>query len=153
MKSEFWPAAARGGVIVGAVATAVATANAFFPRVGGVLSFVELFTVAYCIYVFGRRRGEQTYGQSMKFVLATMLLAGLVYGVGLYFLVNHWAVDFFTQHFGKMWDEMGSLMAVDREAMYAMVANPLLWLFSGVLAEVIYGGLVGLFVSAFIRKR
>ncbi len=154
-KETFWPDAARGGVLIGAIAVATVCLKVW-TGLGFVASLAELFAVMYCIYVFGRRRGEQTYGQSMKFVLATMLLAGIVYGVGYYFMVNYWAVDFFTQQMAQAEEIASEIMPAteyDKQMAYRMVSNPLWWLFYGVLAEVIYGGLVGLFVSAVIRKR
>ncbi len=159
MKNSFWREAARGGVIVGIVAVVTVAAKTWLPSAFIAFSLVELFVVAYCIYAFGRRRttqvGEQTYGQCMKFVLATMLMAGLIYGVGYYFLVNQVAVDFYTQAFERTFDQMDSALKqmVDKDYMYRVMANPLYWLFYGVLAMLIYGGLVGLFVVSFIRKR
>jgi hypothetical protein len=154
-KETFWPDAARGGVVVGAIAVAAAFMKVW-TTAGFMASLAELVAVAYCIYVFGRRRGEQTYGEGIKFVLATMLLAGLIYGAGYYFLVNYWAVDFFTQQLATAEEAVGKVMqttAYDKQMAYRMMANPIYWLFYGVLAEVFYGGLIGLFVVTFIRKR
>ncbi len=153
-KDNFWPDAARGGVIVGAIAVATACLKIWTP-LGLAASLAELIAVAYCIYVFGKQRGEQTYGQCMKFVLAMMMLAGILYGIGYYFLVNHWAVDFFTQQFEVAGETVNKLIKADydKQLVYRMMASPFYWVFYGVLAEVIYGAVVGLFVVAFIRKR
>lgn len=154
-RDTFWPDAARAGVVVGVVAVLTVCLKVW-AHSGFMASLAELFAVTYCLYVFGKRRGEQTYGQSMKFILATMLLAGIVYGVGYYFMVNHWAVDFFTQQIAAAEDMVSQVMQTteyDKQMAYRMLSSPLWWLFYGVLAEVIYGGLVGLFVSAFLRKR
>jgi hypothetical protein len=149
-KENFWPDAARGGVVVGLVVVA-AMCLKVWTAAGFAASLIELAAVSWAIYAFTKRRGAQSYGQCMKFVLAMMLLAGVVYGAGYYFMVNYWAVDYFAQQFDLVSEAMGAPM--DKDLLRAAVANPFYCVLSGVFAEVFYGGIVGLFVVAFIRKR
>lgn len=154
MKENFWPDAARGGVVLGLIAVG-ALALKVWMSLGMAASLMELIAVAYWIYFYTRRRsvqeGGMTYGRCMKFVLAMMMLAGVIYGVGYYLFVNHWAVDYFARQFETVWDMTG--VAVDRGLFRSAIANPIYCVISGIMAEVFYGGVVGLFVVAFIRKR
>ena len=149
-KENFWPDAARGGVVIGLIAF-VAMYLKVWAGKSMLPSIAELIAVAYSVFVFGRRRGEQTYGRCMKFVLAMMLLAGVIYGAGYYFMVNHWAAAYFDRQFEQVWEAMG--LSGDMASLRAATANPFYCVISGMLAEVFYGGLVGLFVVAFIRRR
>ncbi len=152
--NNFWQDAARGGLVIGGIAIAVAVGKTFAGGAGLIFSLVELIAVAYCLFTFGKKRGEQTYGQAMGFILAQMMLAGVIYGVGYYFLVNFWAVDFFTQQMARAWEVVGEgTKGVDKATVYKMWASPAVWVIYGVLAEVIYGGVIGLFIAPFYRKR
>lgn len=155
-------------MIIGAVVVAVSYIKAWLAMsgssVGALFTLVELAAVVYCIYRFSKERSllydsaaGYSYGQNMGFVVAMMLLAGFIYGVGYYFLVNHVAPGF-----GETMAEASAQAAVvmygdQGEAMLGMLdtmmANPFFWIFYGVTAMIIYGGLIGLFVSAFVKRR
>lgn len=151
--NNFWQAAARGGFWVGVIGVFTAAGKVWLGAGVGMM-MLELMLVGWCIFRLGKARGEQTFGQALWFVMAMMLFAGAIYGLGYYFLVNYWAVDFFTRQMDQAWEAMqGMAVAADRGMVLAMWRNPLFWVLYGVIAEVFFGFLVALFVVPFYRKR
>ena len=95
-RNGFWRDAALCGLIIGAVSIAVSFLKALpFAPANIVFSLTELVAIIWCLYKFGKRRamlGDPTqgysFGQNMGFVVAVMLVAGFIYGVGEYLQVN-----------------------------------------------------------------
>lgn len=167
MAEYFWRDAAKGGIIIGAIvvaATYIKTWLAMSDSTMGLLfSLLEFAAVAYCLYRFCKQRSAlydsligYSYGQNMGFVLGMMLLTGVIYGIGQYFLVNYFAPEFYAESFDTafelMEDMMGDAAVQGADMAYRMIRNPLYWLFYGVIAMVMYGGLIGLFVSALVKR-
>lgn len=163
MRKNFWADAARRGATIGVVVSLLAMARVWLPVNGTLLSAIELVAMGYCIYVFGVARrnahDEGRYGQVISFVMAEMVCAGVIYGAVLYLLANHWAVDYYARQMAETYRllrESGAEAVFNAEAEQQsrnIAANPLGLVASGVLGMVLYGGLVGIFVGAFIRRR
>lgn len=151
-------------MIIGAIVVVSTFLNTWLAMAGSKAGFfvalLELGAVGYCIYRFGRQRSGlydaaagYSYGQSMGFVLATMLCAGFIYGVGTYFLVNYVAPDYYHE----MLEAVSGGMYGDRadEVMQntlLMMKNPFAWVFNITIAMIILGGLIGAVVSAFLKR-
>lgn len=166
--NTFWRDAARSGIIIGVIVIAVLFLKGWFSPAGSVgvmiLSIIELVAIIYCLYKFGRQRAAlydpaqgYSYGQNMGFVMALMLLAGFIYGLGYYFIVNFIApgmADMMAEAsvataykmYGNMADQMVGMIG-------KMLRNPFFWAFYGMLAMTVYGGIVGLFVSPFVTRK
>lgn len=164
MRKNFWIDAARRGAVLGLIVAGEMVVSTWWPEAGWWLSLVQLFAVTYCLYVFGIVRrdayNEGRYGQVMGFIIAEMMLAGVIYGVVYYLLVNHWAVEHYAEQFEKSMAAMriegfGALLNLPDgvERMRQMMTSPLALVMSGMISMVLYGGVVGLFVAAFVRKR
>lgn len=164
-----WADAPKGGAVIGIIVTAVLflkvwlTASGAGAGLGWLISMAEFCAVGYCIYYFSRERGRMygwmgySYGQSMGYIMAMMLFAGFIYGVGYYFLVNYISAGYFSDMFDQMFEQMrgmlGGLMTDESVDMtYRALRNPFYWIFYGVVAMLIYGGILGLFASAFVKR-
>lgn len=168
MKNTFWRDAAKGGIIIGAIEVAVSYIKTWLAMAGSMMGFLftilEVVAVAYVIYKLCKQRSMlydsaegYSYGQNMSFVVALMLLAGVIYGAGYYFLVNFVAPEFFEKSFSEafnlMYQVMGDVAEQSIDAAFTMIRSPFYWLFYGVAAMIIYGGIIGLFVSAFVKRK
>ena len=168
MTTNFWRDAAKGGIIIGAIVIAATYIKAWLAMsgsgMGTLFTLLELVAVVYFVYRLSKQRSMlydsatgYSYGQNMGFVMAVMLLAGVIYGIGYYFLVNHIFSDYgaimIEASEKAAYTMYGDMADAIVGQMYAMLANPIFWLFYGVFAMVIYGGIIGLFVSAFTKRR
>lgn len=127
----------------------------------GALGF---FSIAGFLYFYSSRmaalRGAAgfSFGQSMAFVLRMSLFAGILGGLGMFVLYKWIDPEFFRQQMDLAiatyvengWDEK----AVESAGTIAarMMGNPLFVVFSGVGTMIIYGGLLGLIVSLFVKR-
>ena len=94
----------------------------------------------------------------MAFVLRMSLFAGILGGLGMFVLYKWIDPEFFRQQMDLAiatyvengWDEK----AVESAGTIAarMMGNPLFVVFSGVGTMIIYGGLLGLIVSLFVKR-
>lgn len=164
----FWQQALTGGLILG-IALFVWDLAGYWLDLPvsnpGVASFVQFVLLAGGIFWFGRKLREQrgpvagfSYGQAFGFVMALMLCAGVIYGAGQYFLQVVIAPEYYEEVFeasllGSSLDEnLIEQMINMREGISTIMRNPLVYLFSGIFTMVIYGGLVGLILCAFLKR-
>lgn len=165
---SIWSDAARAGAVVGLIVVAVVylgtwlviKENSFVEWI----PLLEVALVATCLYKFGKQRSELygshgfTYGQAVGYVITIMLFAGVIYGVGQYFLVNYVAKDYYDQvvfpaYFDSTVAEYGYEMAVKVEDLLRRCyASPVFWCFMGILLMFLYGIIIGLFTSAFVKR-
>ncbi len=139
----------RCGVIIAALSVAVSCLKVLFEPGHIVFSLAELAAIVFCLYKFGGRQAMlsdsvhgYSFGQNMGFILAVMLFSGFVYGV-CEFLQPHFIVS-------TMADKVaGDATANDPEAAITALAR----LLFGILRQVLYGGIVGLFVTPFVTRR
>ncbi len=85
-----------------------------------------------------------SFGQNMGFVVAVMLVAGFIYGVGEYF-----QADFFNSRImNNASDDVTANQIVSM-----LIEDPFSRAFYGMLWQIIYGCIVGLFVTPFVTRR
>ena len=158
--------ALRGGLILG-VALFLWGLIAYFAKLdmnyGGLVSFIQFLILAGAIYYFARRqqllRGAKegfSYGQCLGFILALMLCTGFMYGLGQFFLQG--VID--PQYYADLTEaaliesNLDDQMVEMATTMMSspIMKNPFVYLFSGIFTMLIYGGLIGLIVSAFVKR-
>lgn len=162
IKKIIWKEAATGGLYLGLALVACTVAEYFLhgKNIAGLVGIVEFvaivgFTLSFARKVAAMHREEGfTIMQSMGFILKMMLFAGIITGLGLAIMNN--VVD--PQYYYDIMEaamlnsglndaQIGSM----RENM-AMVRNPLVMILGGVTSMLLYGGLIGLVVSVFVKR-
>lgn len=158
-----WHQALTGGLILGAALFAWE----FIVYLTGMQSFasslIQVVILAAGIVWFGNKlkiqRGPElgfSYGTSFGFVMALMLCAGAVSGVGEFFLQVVIAPEYYEEAYeiallNTGFDEslLEQVMDIRKSGLFK---NPLTFMFSGVFALVFLGGFIGLILSAFLQK-
>ena len=129
-----WREAATGGLYAGlayALLTIAAHAGRSMPGLVTILNAVSFFSFAGFLYFYARRMAAYaggdgfSYGRSLLFVLKMSLFAG-----GM----------------GEKEAEMAGSLGLK------LMRNPLFAVFSGIFSMLIYGGLLGLLISIFVRR-
>ena len=162
-----WREAATGGFYMGLTYAILAIAGHLMRSHTGVASLagaLGFFSIAGFLYFYSSRmaalRGAAgfSFGQSMAFVLRMSLFAGILGGLGMFVLYKWVDTEVFRQQMDLAiatyvengWDEK----AVESAGTIAarMMGNPLFVVFSGVGTMIIYGGLLGLIVSLFVKR-
>lgn len=112
-KKTFWPDASRAGAILGLVSMSCAAIGILLPSIAFVISLINFVATIYLLFYFTRRRSLLyikegfTYVQSMSFIAATAIFAGII--MGAYQIV---ASNFlFTEHFEQTIDSLISTYA------------------------------------------
>lgn len=160
---SIWADAPKSGAVIGVIVTVMLFLKVWLTGLGGILLIAELLAVGYCIYYFSRLRSQMygawgyTYGQSMSYIMVMMLFAGFIYGIGYYFVVNYIAAGYFSTALDQSLEQMrgafGGLVTDESiENAFQILRSPLYWIFYGIMAMLIYGGLIGLFVSIFVKR-
>lgn len=168
LKKIFWTEAATGGLILGLAMFLLSLTSYYFElalNYSTLLSVIQVLLIAGVMYAMGRKmariRGEElgfSYGQSMNFILATMIFTGVIYGLGEY-VMQVW-VD--PQYFKDLYEAALYKSTQDealieqalkaREQIDNVIKNPGIMVLSGIFSMIIYGGIVGLIVSAFLKR-
>lgn len=161
-----WREAATGGLYAGlayALLTIAAHAGRSMPGLVTILNAVSFFSFAGFLYFYARRMAAYaggdgfSYGRSLLFVLKMSLFAGVLAGVGQFVLVNWIDPEGFREQFDLMVANMAGGGMGEKEAEMAgslglkLMRNPLFAVFSGIFSMLIYGGLLGLLISIFVR--
>lgn len=162
IRRSYWRDAAVAGGIIGLLLflVAVVNVNVEAKSVKTMLSLVNFLILGYFIYYFARKRSLKygsegfTYGQSMSYILAMMIFTGFIMGIGNYLLINFIAPEAYEQIFEEALeanpfydpDTMDGLITTIRR-------NVFINLFSGIFSYVLYGGILGLIASAFIKRK
>lgn len=158
-KSTFWSDASRGGAIVGLTSIVLSTLGILFTKMAGMLSFVSVVVVIYLLFYFTRRRSMLytkegfTYGQSLGFIVAMSIFAGIIAGA-FQIVASNWL---FTAHFEETYKVLMSTLAqagISGEEMEltakmyrSMLFSPMPALLWSIVGSVIGYGFYGLFIS------
>ena len=170
-KKHFWQSASNWGFLGGAalfVVNLIGWGLKLETAMPWVYELLLLVVIAALIVVPGRRNaiaaGDKgyTYGQAVSFIFATMLFAGIVYGVGRFLMTNFIALDYYSAMYGEQIDKglliyqstpMFDQMLEMRDRMVGWMRNPFFLIFAGVWEMVFKGGFLGLIVAAFLTRR
>lgn len=130
-----------------------------------------LFLVICPVIIISARRNAAaagpegySYGRAVGFVFATMMFAGIIYGVGLFLMFNFIAVDYYIPMLEKSSNDFISGMAAANPAltdqaieiwdlMIRIVKNPFVLIFIGMLYITAKGGILGLVLCAFLYRK
>lgn len=163
LKKITWKEAATGGLILG-LAFIVVMIIGYIGEldltqawITGALNFAALIAV---IFIYAKKmsyiHGDNgfSYAQSMGFILRMMLFAGIIAGVGQFIIQNYVDPEYYRDIFEAALLNQGlpeNLTEEVRNSMWVL-KNPILMIFSGMINMIIYGGLVGVVISAFVKK-
>ena len=168
---QFWQSASNRGFLCGAALFAINVVGwALKLEATGSWYYELLLFIVICPFILytGRRNAALAgpegypYSRAVGYVFATMLFAGIVYGVGRYLMVNFIARDYYDalnatalEAAIKMYQgtPLESQMAVMRDQMLGMLSNPFMIIFQSVFGLVCKGGFLGLILGAFIYKK
>ncbi len=163
LRKSFWVDAATAGGIIGLVLVVIEFINVQ-TTASWMVTFTFLLTIlslGYLIYFYSRKRSLKygaegySYGQSMGYIFAMMLFAGFVLGLGELLLSKVIAPDYYAEERkailenNPMYDpntEMGKQME-------RMVMGTGFWIFSSIFSLLFYGGIIGLFASAMVKRK
>lgn len=163
LKQIAWKEAATGGLYLGLIFVVIqflgyglrsSQSSAWLP---GLLNFAALLTIPY-IYAHrmavARGAAGFTYGQSIGFILRMMLFAGILSGIGQFVLQNYIDPRFYLEQFELALQKQGFSESLTEQIMSNIwiLKNPFMMISSGILGMLIYGGVIGLFVSTFVRR-
>ena len=160
-KKTFWTDAALAGAVTGLMMVAFMYAQAFAGP-GGLnrtLDILEVVAFVCLIFYFSRRRSMRysiqqgfSYGQSVGFIIVTMIFVGFLYGIGYYFLLS--SVDPAMVERAIHEAMTGNPFATpEAEAlMRRWILSPVFWIFAMIIRMIVYGGILGLIISAFTRR-
>lgn len=165
LKKHIWTEAATGGLYLGLAMSAsmviryLLKDNSMATWFPGLLDFGILVGF---IYAYARRVGklygegvEYSYPQSLGFILRMMLFSGVIAGLGQFVMSAYVDPEYYQMlteqtllQLGYGQEQVNQSMDVIR-----LMKTPMLLVVSGVFTMLIYGGLIGLVVSAFVRRR
>ncbi|MDR2936022.1 MAG: DUF4199 domain-containing protein [Rikenellaceae bacterium] len=169
LKKTFWNEAATGGLILGLLMFGLSYVVYVLDWAishGTIVSFLQVLLMGGVIWAMGTRmtrfRGPVLgfpYGQSMKLVLAIMFFAGIIHGLGEFLLQMVIAPEYFKHLYEEALLNSGQSEAVVEQAMAmrekieVYLKNPLVMVLSGILTMCFMGGIVGMILSIFLKKK
>jgi hypothetical protein len=170
-KKQFWQSASNWGLICGAALFLISILSWVLTRDTGTPSswaeLVRFVVILAIILISGRQNARLAgpegypYGRAMGWILAMMMFAGVVAGVGEFLMANFIARDYYDGLVAaqmeivlKVYEGTPMLdQAISMTDTFArMMFNPLVLIFGSVLTWVGKGGFLGLIVAAFIKK-
>ena len=168
-KRSFWADAAKGGTVIGFILfiflfLSVKFAAGNTPSAAGtILWWLELITFTLAAYSFTKNRAAKygqagfTYGQGIGYIAAMMLFAGIIYGLGTYFVINHITPDTYMESLAATAERMSTLFGEQQteegmEIAERMLRSPFAMIMNGIFGLIIYGGFIGLFTAAFTKR-
>ncbi len=163
LKRITWKEAATGGLFLGLAFIVIMIIGYIGkldnnqPWITGALNFAALIIF---IFIYAKKisyiHGDNgfSYAQSMGFILRMMLCAGIIAGVGQFILQNYVDPEYYRDIFETallQQDLPENLIEEMKNSMWVL-KNPILMIFSGIINMIIYGGLIGVVISAFVKR-
>ncbi|MCD8102825.1 MAG: DUF4199 domain-containing protein [Alistipes sp.] len=168
LKKSYWTDAAMAGGIIGIVVLIINIVQINLPTGSMVtlLSLVKFMVFGYLIYYYARRRSVKydaadgfSFGQSMGYILAMMLFTGFILGLSDFVLGNYVMPEYYEEGFATLLDNnpMYDPDTPEGESMLALLdayrRSPVANALGGIFSYLIYGGLLGLVASAFVKRK
>ncbi|MDR2894161.1 MAG: DUF4199 domain-containing protein [Alistipes sp.] len=170
-KRQFWQGASRWGLITGGVLFAILLfswgADLDGHGAGWVAELMRFSLILTIVLASGRRNAAMTgpegypYSRAVGFVLATMLFSGVAYGMGQYVMVNFIAPDHYDALNAERIDQaltiyrgtpMYEAALAGRDVVIRWFSNPIWLMFASIFELSLKGGILGLFLGAFVKK-
>lgn len=166
-RKTFWSDAAKAGFVLGILSALLMLAAWAFKLDGdlswlnNILSYVIIIG---CLFVFGKKRAAVhgdagfSHGQSLSFIITSMLFAGVIMGLATYMMQSVIAPEYYSElrdiavlNAGIDVDsaeyEM-SMSIVDK-----MMNNPVTMVFAGIVGMIFSGFFIGLIISIFLKTQ
>lgn len=162
VKKQLWIEAANGGMAIG-LALVVVLVVAYLGRLDVAISWVSglanFLVLAAGIVFFAKRAAKIkaaegfSFGQSMSFIIKMMLFAGFIAGLGQFVMQNYVDPEYYKEIVELALVNAGLSDAQIEEGMKGMdlLKSPIMMIFSGAINMIIYGGLIGVLVSIFVK--
>ncbi|MBD9135635.1 MAG: DUF4199 domain-containing protein [Alistipes indistinctus] len=161
-KKLVWKEAATGGLYLGLALVAVMVIS-YLGRMDATLSWVPgllNFAALVLFILFYARKVSHYYAstgfyypQSLAFILKMMLFAGVLAGVGQFILQNYVDPGYYTSVIETTLKESGFKEEdINLTMETGVMRNPIVMALSGAISMLLYGGMIGLVVSAFVKR-
>ena len=159
-QNSFWSEASRGGAILGLAGVVFSLLGMALPSIAFIASLANFVVTIYLLFYFTRRRSmlftEEgfTYTQSLGFIVAMAIFAGIIAGAYQIVASNFLFSDMFEEsvttslatlkqtglYNNDMMDQMSSTMR-------SYIFSPIPALLSNIVGNVLLFGFYGLFIS------
>ena len=159
-QNSFWSEASRGGAILGLAGVVFSLLGMALPSIAFIASLANFVVTIYLLFYFTRRRSmlftEEgfTYTQSLGFIVAMAIFAGIIAGAYQIVASNFLFSDMFEEsvatslatlkqtglYNNDMMDKMSSTMR-------SYIFSPIPALLSNIVGNVLLFGFYGLFIS------
>ncbi len=164
--------AAKAGLILGLVQFVF---NAIPPilnldiTISSYVSWIGIVAMIVGIYYLGKKRADakgdlgNTFGEAFGFTLVSMFYAGIIVGLGTYFLNVHIAPEYFEAQWALAAAQMGATFEASSTPMPDFLGNaldtglelmqsPIAMVFGGIFNMMLNGGVLALFISPFLKR-
>ncbi len=159
-RNGFWNEASRCGAIVGLVNVAFELLKMIVPSVGFVFGLANFVISVYLLWRFASRRAKSfgnegfSYGQSLGFIAAMGIFAGIVTGAWQILASNFLFVDKYEEIYNTVITAYSQTGVVDNATMAsltkmyrAMLFSPVAVLLTNIVGGALGYGFYGLFIS------
>ncbi len=159
-RNGFWNEASRCGAIVGLVSVAFELLKMFIPSAGFVFGLAGFVVTIYLLWHFTSRRAKSfgevgfTYGQSLGFIVAMGIFAGIVAGAWQILASNFLFVDKYEEVYNTLITTYSQMGVIDNATMAsltkvyrAMFFSPIWILVTNIASTALGYGFYGLFIS------
>lgn len=161
LKKAVWREAATGGLYLGLVLILIMVIG-YLGRTNHSLDFVPALlnfaALILFIYFYARKVSRLYttgfyYPQSLAFILKMMLFAGVLAGIGQFILQNYVDPTYYDKLIESTLKEGGfDQQNIDLTMAAGVMKNPIVMALSGAISMLLYGGMIGVFVSAFVKR-
>ena len=159
-RNSFWNEASRCGAIVGLVNVAIELFKMLIPSAGFVFGLAGFVITVYLLWHFTSRRAKSfgnegfTYGQSMGFIAAMGIFAGIVTGAWQILASNFFFVANYEDVYNTAITAYSQTGVIDNTSMAsiskmyrAMLFSPIWILVTNIASTALGYGFYGLFIS------
>lgn len=162
-KKLVWHDAATGGLYLGLTLVAILVISYLGRLEGSSLSWIpgilNFLALVVFLLLYARKVGAYYrttgfyYPQSLAFILKMLLFAGVLAGIGQYILLNFVDPGYYNAVLENTLTESGFKQEdIDLAMQTGVIKSPMLMVLSSVIGMLLYGGVVGLVISAFVKR-
>lgn len=166
LKRSFWTDTARAGLVMGLligvfdIAMLVLGAQELYASLKFTYYIVVMGSV---LVIYTRQRGLKygndglSYGKALGFMSVIGMFSGLIMGVGMFFMMNYIAPDYYRELLERSMlivrpDMTATEQAEGLALSLKLIKNPLFSLLAGVMNMMLYSMFVGLIAAVFAKR-